>query len=141
MKISADVPELAVAGMRVEKRWLRRIRAGSPGGYKKKARRLFSSHRANFDRDGRIELRWTLARPSSLPSRTIVGIFENLNDASGRTGEPLNSMDPTTDVGMSNPVENQGVFGDPDVESRESVCRVAHLPHTPGAYSSQRGLR
>jgi hypothetical protein len=101
MKISADVPELAVAGMRVEKRWLRRIRAGSPGGYKKKARRLFSSHRANFDRDGRIELRWTLARPSSLPSRTIVGIFENLNDASGRTGdarEPHGSDDRRPDV-------------------------------------------
>ena len=54
-----------------------------------------------------------------------------------RTGDPLNPMDRTAEVGMSNLVKNQGLLGDLDVESRESVCGVSHPLHTPGAYSSE----
>ena len=37
--------------------------------------------------------------------------LREVNDASGRTGDPLNPMDPTAEVGTSNFVRNRGFSG------------------------------
>jgi len=68
-----------------------------------------SSHRANFNRDGRIGLRCA----SRILAR-LAGERDGLREGpcrSTRPGDPLNPMDPTAEVGMWNLVKNQGLSG------------------------------